>query len=175
MSVVQNIKFNIGACIKKSLCKTFLLLILLCSKHNLFIPSVTDNYWNYVLQEANPYPKSAHINTVLICKLIQGKEAADMHQILGFVLLNNNSKQCSPKLPLVWIRLSLAASLYFTNGLSKSCCQPCLLIATLSIPSVQPAGREGEGHKPEQSDFPSAFSYLESQEAFIRNEQLIVF
>lgn len=49
MSVIQNIKFNIGTCIKESLCKMFLLLILLCLRHNLFIPSVTDNYWNYVL------------------------------------------------------------------------------------------------------------------------------
>lgn len=32
------------------------------------------------------------------------------------------------------------------------------------------AWREGEGRKPEQADFPSAFSYLESQEAFIRNK-----
>lgn len=29
--------------------QTILLLILLCMEHNLFIPSVTDNYWNYVL------------------------------------------------------------------------------------------------------------------------------
>lgn len=28
---------------------TFLPLILLCLKHDLFIPSVTDNYWDYVL------------------------------------------------------------------------------------------------------------------------------
>lgn len=80
MLVIQNIKFNRGICIKESLCKIFLLLILLCLKYNLFIFFVDDNYWNYVFQEVNLYLKSVYINIVLICKLIQGKEFVEMYR-----------------------------------------------------------------------------------------------